>query len=66
MEVMDKIWRYIDNTKISNGMQYAMQTREMTTLRELSPLDGIATAFYYGRAKGYRAAKAQQKKGRKS
>lgn len=63
---MDKIKRYIDNTKIDNGKRYAIMTDEMFSCMRLSPMQAVATAFYYGRAKGYRAAKAQQKKGRKS
>ena len=66
MSEIEKIQRYIKrNKKFPMGTPYQMNLLEMFSLADMSaesPADAICLAFDYGRAKGYRAAKAEQKK----
>lgn len=64
MSEIEKIKQYIDRTPVgksagsmsfSEGFSLAKQAYETQDL----PIDTIALAFNYGRAKGYRAAKAE-------
>lgn len=61
MSEIEKMQRYIDRTKF-NSHDYSMRCREVDALFALSNValyDTIVMAFNYGKAKGYRAAKAQ-------
>lgn len=61
MSEIEKMQRYIDRTKLKND-KYAIMGSEITELFRLTatmPYDAIVMAFNYGKAKGYRAAKAQ-------
>lgn len=67
---MQKIKDYIDRFFKSKKMDrnYALTTSEMVAfMQEMSDVNGrfysISTLFRYGYAKGYRAAKAEKKKG---
>ena len=62
---IQKIQRYIERTNVKPGVQnkYQMVLSEIIALKEQadeSIIDTICLAFDYGRAKGYRAAKAEK------
>jgi len=73
MSEHEKIWKriqhYIDRTAIpaETGLRYGMKLDETGCLMNVvggestSVLAGICLAFDFGRAKGYRAAKAEVK-----
>lgn len=71
MNSIDQVKRYIEETKISNARRYEMNTDEVLAIGEElytthpigSVLDAIHLAFKYGRAKGYRARKAEERHG---
>lgn len=68
MSEIEKIKRYIALTgiKVHGQDRYAMNMREVRELMrsgEERPFDAIDLAFEYGKAKGYRAAKAEVRKG---
>lgn len=61
MSEIERIQRYIDQTGVKRA-EYNMSFKEaveMTRMAANDPLDTIAMAFNYGKAKGYRAAKAE-------
>lgn len=64
MTEIEKMQRYIDNTKINreNSSAYTMRLNEMIALARMSDasaIDAICLAFEFGRAKGARCAKAR-------
>lgn len=63
MTEIEKMKRYIDRTKkFPEGTPYQMNLLEVFTLNNTcknDPYEMICLAFNYGRAKGYRAAKAE-------
>lgn len=63
MSEIEKIQRYIERTtKFPDGTPYQMNLQELFGLSHMSEGDvvgAICLAFDYGRAKGYRAAKAK-------
>ena len=69
MSEIEKIQRYIARTNmgIKNPLQYAMNTKEAFELSHMGrtgdtlSIEAISMAFNYGRAKGYRAAKAERR-----
>lgn len=69
MNELEKIQRYIDETKIGHmsQMRYDMRSSEILAFLNHGKAgsgvfcESIALAFRYGRAKGYRAAKAEQR-----
>lgn len=64
MGEIEKMERYIKRTKASNMNAYQMNLREMLDLAHSAveaPIDAVCLAFEYGRAKGYRAAKAERR-----
>lgn len=66
MSEIETMQRYVERTKIGNAHSYTMNMREMLALAEFAqsvPFEMICMAFSYGRSKGYRAAKAEVKRG---
>ena len=62
-ETLEKIQQYIQRTPGSNNHKYALNLMEWFSMRQIdSDWSSIVTAFNYGRAKGYRAAKAEMKR----
>ena len=69
MSEIEKMKRYIERTNMGakNSFQYAMNIREAFELAHMAhagdtlSVEAISMAFDYGRAKGYRAAKAEVK-----
>ncbi len=64
MSEIEKMQKYIERTKMENGHLYQMNMREMLDLAHTAaetPIDVVCLAFEYGKAKGYRAAKAEVK-----
>lgn len=62
MSEIEKMNRYIERTNIANMSRYELDLLEVRALRrEPDETDAIYTAFLYGRAKGYRAAKAERR-----
>jgi len=62
MTVVEKIERYIENTKIQTSY-FGMAWSEVSELAEACHVRAAITyAFLYGRAKGYRAAKVDMQK----
>ena len=69
MTEIEKMKRYIERTKmdVKNPIQYAMNLSEAFELAKQAincgdlPVEMISLAFDYGKAKGYRAAKAKMK-----
>lgn len=64
MSEIAKIKRYIGRTRISGNDRFYMNLIEAMELVHMAqnsavPADAIALAFDYGKAKGYRAAKAE-------
>lgn len=67
MNEIEKIQRYIDGAanKFPAGTPYQMGIDEMFKLSDVSKKDAIGAlcmAFNYGRAKDYRAAKAEARR----
>jgi len=65
MTAIEKIHRYIQRTQIKESDAYQMDLRELMDLAHATaeePVDIICLTFNYGKAKGYRAAKAEAKK----
>lgn len=71
MSEIEKMKRYIERTnmKLENPHSYAMNLKEAFELSHQAysvddlPIEMISLAFNYGQAKGYRAAKAEGRKG---
>lgn len=67
MSEIEKMERYIERTtQFPDGTPYQMKLKELFGLTHMSKADdvgAICLAFEYGRAKGYRAAKAEGKGG---
>lgn len=62
MTEIEKIQRYIERTDAKISDRYELGQLEVAALRrEKDIVDGIYLAFLYGRAKGYRAAKAERR-----
>lgn len=61
MTQLEKIEKYIANTTCDAESKYTMLFSECIELAKQSRFEGIALAFQYGKAKGYRAAKAEMK-----
>ena len=65
MSEIEKIQRYVARTrKFPKGTPYQMNLLETFSLVDMSceaAIDAICLAFEYGRAKGYRAAKAEER-----
>ena len=61
MSEIEKMKRYIERAKIKDaGNTYTMLWKDIIALlNEENQSDAILLAFDYGRAKGYRAAKAE-------
>lgn len=60
MSEIEKMRRYIERTKANISSCYEMDFLEVHELKqEADAIDAIYLAFLYGRAKGYRAAKAE-------
>lgn len=60
MSGIEKIQRYIDITNVAPG-RYQMSISDVFALSNMTkkePTNAIITAFEYGKAKGYREAKA--------
>ncbi len=63
MSEIEKIKRYIDRTNANISDRYEIGCLEVGALkREFDVTDAVYLAFLYGRAKGYRAAKAEARK----
>ena len=65
MSEVEKIRNYIDKTKIKCSRAYTWDLQELFALyymSEIDPFESFRLAFNYGRAKGYRAAKAEMRK----
>lgn len=62
MSEIEKMKRYIERTKMEADNSYQMNIREMLDLANATvetPVEIVCLAFEYGKAKGYRAAKAE-------
>lgn len=68
MSEIEKMQRYIDRTKMKGAENYCLVYCEAVELGRKARndannlLDVISFAFNYGKAKGYRAAKAEVRK----
>lgn len=61
-KIHEKIQRYIARTEINEPGRYELDLLDAKAIRNMGDmLDAVYTAFLYGRAKGYRAAKAERK-----
>lgn len=61
MSEIEKIQRYIELTNVPEDVRYQICIAEVLDLRMLAeefPVRSVCLAFDYGRAKGYRMAKA--------
>lgn len=62
MSEIEKIQRYIERTKANISDRYDMGLLEVCELKNAADTtDAVYLAFLYGRAKGYRAAKAERR-----
>lgn len=65
MSEIEKMKRYIERTKLNDNDRFYLNMREAFELAIQArnsddfPLEVISLAFNYGKAKGYRAAKAE-------
>lgn len=60
MSEIEKMERYIERTNAPDMSRYELDLLETRALRqEPDQTDALYLAFLYGRAKGYRAAKAE-------
>lgn len=61
MTEIEKMKKYIERTKlnISATRPYQANAKEILAISDMPSFDAINLAFAYGRAKGYRAAKAE-------
>ena len=62
MSEIEKMQEYINKRESGSfpqGTRYQMNLGELLSLSHMSPTDAVCLAFEYGRAKGYRAAKAE-------
>ena len=64
MKEIKKMRRYIERTRITEQSKnnYDMTYRQGVELSALEFWDAVCLVFDYGRAKGYRAAKAEVRK----
>lgn len=62
MADLQRIQKYIDKTQADNMWRYELMMNDWKALATLHTIDAVAMAFLYGRAKGYRAAKAEMTK----
>lgn len=69
MSEIEKMKRYIERTKLSKNNRFGLNMPEAFELAYQAytmgdlPIEIISLAFDYGRAKGYRAAKAERRAG---
>ena len=67
MTEIEKMKKYIERTKLENGGRYKIGLHEAYELARQTcnlnglPIEIIDLAFNYGKAKGYRAAKAERR-----
>lgn len=67
MTEIEKMKRYIERTPMKRAENYCLVFRELLEVMEMggaSPdglFDAMALVFDYGKAKGYRAAKAERR-----
>lgn len=68
MSEIEKMQRYIERTKLDKNSRFGLSTTEAFELAHKArtmaefPMEVICLAFNYGKAKGYRAAKAEVRK----
>lgn len=65
MNLLEQMEAYIRSTAIPRAtkMRYSMDSKQVLALRDChSSTEAVFLAFCYGRAEGYRAAKAEMKK----
>lgn len=61
MTELEKIKKYIQNTNLNIDTNYHIRVGEIMAVGQCDLFHAIGLAFEYGRAKGYRAAKAETK-----
>lgn len=61
MSEIEKMQKYIKRTKMDIGTTspYQLGTRQAFAVSDMPIIEAIFLAFNYGKAKGYRAAKAE-------
>ena len=61
MGTIEKIQKYIEDSKAPRNQKYDATFKEVLDIAsELGQIEAVALAFDYGRAKGYRAGKAER------
>lgn len=64
MSEIKKIEKYVDKHGVPRNKRYDISMKEAIAIsREMSAIEAVSLAFVYGRAKGYRAAKAEVLRG---
>lgn len=65
MTKLEQVKKYISNTRVPKPVicRYVLRLDEAESFTKLDIYDGMTLAFAYGRAKGYRAAKAEVRRG---
>ncbi len=64
MNEIEKIKEYIRKSNVSRNRRYDASWKEVLALTtEIGGVEAIALAFEYGRAKGFRMAKAKERAG---
>ena len=67
MSEIEKMKKYIERTKLDQSDRFYLDMKEAFELAHQAlscgdlPLEAISLAFTYGKAKGYRAAKAERR-----
>jgi len=59
MSEIEKIQRYIQKNGAPHNLWYTASLKEIFAIAEKPTIDAVVLAFNYGRAKGYRMAKAE-------
>lgn len=67
MSEIEKMKRYIERTKMDKNYRFCMNFKEAVELSHMMrdtaiPAEIISLAFDYGKAKGYRSAKAEARR----
>lgn len=61
MNTIEKIRQYINDSAAPRNEQYDATFKEVFDIASgMGPVEAVALAFDYGRAKGYQAAKAEK------
>ncbi len=59
MNEIERIQEYINKSNVPRNRRYNASAKDLIAMAGMGRVDAITLAFEYGRAKGYRMAKAE-------